>query len=126
MTLGVGLYELTVEARGQGELLLGISDAGERSQMLADKWGTYGYLFEAASGTKTVTIRAVREGTVTAAAIRPATDRAEGRLAKGGRHLSTIWAVHLFCGAAPHPAAQVGIPGRSETAFRDDEACGAR
>ena len=73
VTLGGGLYELTVDARGQGELLLGISEVGERAQMLAKDWGTYGYLFEAASGTKTVTIRAVREGTVTAAAIRPAT-----------------------------------------------------
>lgn len=75
VTLGEGLFELTVDARGQGELVLGISDAGERSQMLGKEWGTYGYLFQAGGGTKTVTIRAALDGTVTAAAIHPATDQ---------------------------------------------------
>ncbi len=42
VTLDGGLYELTVDARGQGELLLGISTVGERAQMLAKDWGTYG------------------------------------------------------------------------------------
>ena len=71
-TFGEGLFELTVEACGQGELVLSISGAGERSQMLGKNWGTHGYLFQAGSGTKTVAIRAVLDGAVTVAAIRPA------------------------------------------------------
>ena len=74
VTLPEGLFELTVEARGQGELLLSVSGAGERSQMLGKDWGTYGYLFQTEAGERTVTIRVAVDGTLTSAAIRPATD----------------------------------------------------
>ena len=113
VTLGGGLYELTVDARGQGELLMGISEVGERAQMLAKDWGTYGYLFEAASGTKTVTIRAVREGTVTAAAIRPATAAQKAAWQKAAE-------IYRQFGLSTFSAAQRPAPGGAEWQFQGD------
>lgn len=74
VTLPAGLFELTVQARGQGELLLSVSGAGERSQLLGKDWGTYGYLFETDAGERAVTLRVTVDGTLAAAAIRPATE----------------------------------------------------
>ena len=74
VALPEGLFELTVRARGQGELLLRVSGAGERSQMLSKDWGTYGYLFQANAGVHTARIRVLQDGIVTNAAIRPTTD----------------------------------------------------
>jgi hypothetical protein len=113
VTLGGGLYELTVDARGHGELLLGVSDAGERSQVLGEKWGTYGYLFEAGSGTKTVTIRAVREGTVTAAAIRLATAGQKAAWQKAAD-------VYRQFGLSTFSAAQRPAPGGAELGFQGE------
>ncbi|MDD5708212.1 MAG: hypothetical protein PHR35_20015, partial [Kiritimatiellae bacterium] len=74
VTLPAGLFELTVQARGKGELLLKVSDAGERAQTLGKDLGTYGYLFETAAGERAVTLHVAVEGNLTEAALRPATE----------------------------------------------------
>ncbi|MDD5708643.1 MAG: hypothetical protein PHR35_22225, partial [Kiritimatiellae bacterium] len=74
VTLPAGLFELTVQGRGKGELLLKVSDGGERSQLLGKELGTYGYLFETAAGERAVTLRVAVDGTLTDAALRQATE----------------------------------------------------
>lgn len=50
-----GLYELTVWAKGKGELVLRV-DNKERYQKLGDEWGLYGFLFEAQKKSSRVII----------------------------------------------------------------------
>ncbi|MHB9026456.1 MAG: hypothetical protein ACYC7E_20150 [Armatimonadota bacterium] len=73
LTLPAGLYELTVQARGQGELMLAAEGIGERAQLLGNDWGTYGYLFEAKAGTASMRIGISVDGVISAATLQPAT-----------------------------------------------------
>ncbi|HEY3416444.1 MAG TPA: hypothetical protein VGM23_06125, partial [Armatimonadota bacterium] len=81
-TLTAGLYELTVQAKGQGELTLAAEGSGERVQMLGKEWGTYGYLFEAKAGAVTVKISAAGDGIISAPALQPATPEQQTAWAK--------------------------------------------
>lgn len=74
VTLPEGLFELTVEASGKGDLILGVEGDSDRMQTLGKIPGLYGYLFHVDAGAHAVTIHIPMEGTVTNAAIQPATE----------------------------------------------------
>jgi hypothetical protein len=85
--LAAGLYEITVQARGQGELALKVTDAGARYQNLTKDWGAYGYLFETAGGMVTLTVGVSGDGTVTAASLLAATDEQKAAWTKAQESL---------------------------------------
>ena len=74
VTLPEGLFELTVTAKGQSELLLKVAGAGERTQALNKDDGVFGYLFQAVPGATAVSVGVSVDGTLTKAELQPATD----------------------------------------------------
>ncbi len=88
--LAAGLYEITVQAKGQGELALKASDAGARYQSLGKDWATFGYLFETVGGMVTLTVDVSGDGTVTTASLLPATGEQKAAWAKAQESLAQV------------------------------------
>lgn len=88
--LAPGLYELTVQATGQGELTLRAADAGARYQTLGKEWATYGYLFETAGGVVALSVEVAGEGLVTAASLLPATEEQRTAWARAQESLAQV------------------------------------
>jgi hypothetical protein len=106
VTLPDGLFELTVEARGQGQLLLRATGLGERTQSLSPEGGTYGYLFEATAGETKIVVGVTGAATVTGAALLPATVEQEAAWRKQKQSLEQLgWAAYSAQRPTPGSAA---------------------
>lgn len=88
VNLPAGIYEITAQAKGQGELAFKAQNAGARYQNLGKDWATYGYLFETAGGMTTLTVGVADDGFVAAASLLPATDEQKTAWAKAQESLA--------------------------------------
>jgi len=82
LTLPTGLYELTVWAKGSGDLLLQVPGNDERTQPLHTTWGLYGFLFDWPGGDASPLLGVFGDGVVSVPALLPATNEQKDAWAK--------------------------------------------